>query len=74
MPLGHQPFLQLKVVFDDAVVNHHHPAGLIAVRVSVLLGRTSVGRPPCVADAVIPVERLEANCLLQIAELPFGTP
>ncbi len=45
--------LQIEVVLDDAVVHHDDVAGAVAMRVRVLLGRTAVRRPSCMADAVL---------------------
>ena len=55
-------------------MNDDHLARLVAVRVSVLLGRAPVRRPTRVSDAVISVERVQANAFLKVAELPFRTP
>src|SRR5436190_23978692 len=62
------------MVFDDAVVNHDDLPGLVAMRMRVFLGRTSVGRPTCVADAVRTIERFQANAFFKISQLSFGTP
>ena len=56
-----QLVLQLEVVLDDAVVDDDDAAGAVAVRMRVLLGRPSVGRPARVADAVEPVDRLRCG-------------
>ena len=53
-----QTLFQRQVIFDDTVVNDNDSSRLVAVRMSVLLGRTAVRRPACVADAVIPFERI----------------
>ena len=48
---GEQAFFELLMVFDDAVVDERDFAGLIEVRMRVLVGRQAVGRPAGVADA-----------------------
>ena len=48
---------EVEIVFDDAVVDHDDLAGAIAVRMGVFLGRTSVRRPPGVADPVVTGDR-----------------
>src|ERR1700728_4717215 len=67
-----QLFLQAEIVFDDPVMHDHDLAGAIAVRMSVFFGRTPVGSPASVANAVGAVERLEANDFFQIAQFAFG--
>src|SRR5688572_20700273 len=48
-------------------------ARLVAVRVGVFLGGTPVRRPARVPYAVIAVERVETDRLLEISELTLGT-
>ena len=43
--------LQFEVVLDDAVVDDGNFAGVIHVRVGVVVDRFTVGRPASVADA-----------------------
>ena len=63
-------FLQLQIVLDDPVVNDDDLAGAVAVRMRVLLGRTAVRRPARVPHTVEPIDRLHANGLFQVRELP----
>ena len=72
VPFFDEPLLEREVVLDNAVVHHHDLAGAIAVRVGVFLGGTPVRGPAGVADAVGAVQRLEADGLLQVAQLAFG--
>ncbi len=67
-----QLVLQRKIVLDDAVVHHHDVAGAIAVRVRVLFGGTAVRGPAGMADAVRPIERVDADGLFEIAQLARG--
>ena len=66
--------LQIEVVLDDAVVDDDDLAGAVAVRVRVLLGRPSVRRPARVADAVVAVERVQRDGLLEVRELAGAAP
>ena len=67
-----QLFLQGKIVFDDAVVHHHHGAVAVAVGMGVLFAGPAVGGPAGVPDAVEPVHRLQAQRLLQVVELALA--
>ena len=60
--------LELQVVLDDAVVDHHDVAGAIAMRMRVLFGGPAVRRPARVADAVGPVHRIHADRVFQVAQ------
>ena len=51
MTLGDELVLQLEVVFDYPILNHHHPAAGVAVGVCVLLGDVAVRRPAGMPDA-----------------------
>ena len=51
MTLGDEVVFQLEVVFDDAVLDDHHPAAGVAVGVCVLLGDVAVRRPAGMPDA-----------------------
>ncbi len=52
-PLRLQFLAQAAEVFDDAVLHHRQPAGVIQMRVGVALLRLAVGGPACVADAAL---------------------
>lgn len=61
-------FTQGFVVFDDAVVHHcHFVAG--EMRVSIGLGRCTVGSPAGVGDAQLARQRLGGNSGFQFADL-----
>src|SRR4051812_31357479 len=64
--------LQLKIVFDDAVVNDNDFSRTVAVRMSVLFRWAPVRSPTCVADAIGSVEGLKPDSLSKIAKLAFG--
>jgi hypothetical protein len=49
-------------------------SGLVAVRMGIFLGRTSVRRPSGVPDTVISVKRAEPDAFFQIPQLALGTP
>ena len=77
--LGHEavalrgePGLELEVVLDDAVVDDDDPARAVLVRVGVLLGRATVGRPARVAEAPLPGERVGGEARREVLELPRG--
>ena len=63
---------QFKIIFDDAVVNHHDAAGAIAVRVRVLFGGAAVSGPARVAESVDSIEWIQADGFLEIAQLARG--
>jgi hypothetical protein len=65
VPLGLQLLLELEVVLENAVVDDDERAAAVGVRVSVLLGRTSVGRQARVADSDRAAERLLTQKALQ---------
>ena len=68
VPLALQLVLELEVVLDDAVVDDDDAAGAVAVRVGVLLGRPAVRRPARVADAVVAVERVGLDRVLEACD------
>jgi hypothetical protein len=72
--LGGQLALQIEVVLDDAVVDDDDAARAVAVGVGVLLGRPAVRRPARVADAVLAVERVGGEDLLEPRELARRPP
>src|SRR5262245_43185657 len=63
--------LQGKVVLNDAVVHDDDPSGAIAVRVSVLLRRTTMCGPPGMPYAIRALERLLPDSLFQVPQLAF---
>jgi hypothetical protein len=64
--------LQADIVFHDAVVDDNDLAGAIAMRMGVLFRGTAVRGPAGMADAVGPVERLQADRFFQIAQFALG--
>ena len=74
VPLCLQLAFELEIVLDDAVVDDHHAAGAVAVRVRVLLGGAAVRGPSRVADAVEAVNRLRLDRRLQVGQFPGRAP
>ena len=62
-----QLFFERQEVFDDAVVDDDDVAGAIAVRMGVLFGGTAVRGPAGMADAVVAVDRIEAQNVFEVA-------
>ena len=65
-------FLDLAVVFDDAVVDSHDAAVIAAMGMSVGLRRVAVRRPARVADAAAAADRERLQLLLEVLELALG--
>jgi hypothetical protein len=61
-------FFEFEIVFDDAVVHHDNVARAIAVRVSILLGGTSVSGPAGVTNAVSAFDGRLGDGFFQIAK------
>ena len=77
MALSLQLLLQIEIIFDDAVVHDHDPAGAVAVRMRILLGGTPVCRPARVADAVVAGvagDRIEADDPFEVRQLAGAAP
>ncbi len=55
-------------------MHHDDAASAIAVRMRILFAGAAVRGPTGVADAVGPIQRLEADHLFQIAQLALGAP
>ena len=70
--LFQQLMLERQVVLDDAVVNHHDLALAIAVGMGILLGGPPVRGPAGVANAEAAVHGVQADGILEVAELAFG--
>ena len=66
--------LQIEVVLDDPVVDDDDAPGAVAMRMRVLLGRPAVRRPARVADAVVPVERVDREDLFEARQLAGAAP
>ena len=69
-----QLMFQSQVIFDNAVMHHHDVAVTIAMRVRVLFGRTAMGRPARMADAVFAVDRAQPQRVFQVAQLALRPP
>ena len=70
---GLEPGLDRQIVLEDAVVHDDDGARAVGVRVSVLLRRPAVRRPPRVPDPERAVERALPEHRLQVAQ-PAGAP
>ena len=70
--LGLQAMLELEVVLDDAVMDHHHVAMAIAMRMGVLFGGPAVGSPARMADAERAIHRAKPDGIFQVAQFAFG--
>ena len=68
MALALELFFQRQKIFDDAVVDDDDVAGAVAVRMGVLFRRTSVRGPAGMADAVVAIDRIEAQNVFEIAK------
>jgi hypothetical protein len=69
---GFEVVLELKIVFDDAVVDNDDVAVGVAVGVGVFLSGTAVSRPAGMADAVGAVDGREVNGFFEIVKLAGG--
>ena len=67
-----QPFFQLQIVFDDAVVHNDNAAGAITMRMSIFLGRPAVSRPARVPDAICAIEWGQSYSFFEISQFAFG--
>ena len=59
---------QLKIVFNDAVVDDDDFAGAIAMGMRVFFGWAAVRGPACVADSVNAIQRSDADGLFEISQ------
>ena|SRR5438067_7025799 len=64
--------LELKIVLNDAIVDHHDSSSAVAMRMSIFFRGTTVGCPARVPDAVGPVERTLPDSLFQVSQFAFG--
>ncbi len=69
-----QPLLERVVIFNDAVVDDGDFAGLVQVRMGILIGRRAVGGPARVADAEVARDRfgLQTRRAKPSSILPFS--
>ena len=74
VPFTLELMLQLEIVLDDPVVDDNDAPRAVAMRVGVLFGRPSVRRPAGVADAVVAIERVAGDGLLEPRELAGAAP
>jgi hypothetical protein len=72
MTLFLKQLFEREIVLDDTVVNHHDLSGAIAMRMGVLLGRTAVGGPARVADAVGALHGVHTNGILEVPQFAGG--
>jgi len=68
VPFFDQALLDVQIIFDDPVVNHHKIAMTIGVRMSVGVGRTAMGCPTGMADAQMSLWNMPFNFLFQAVE------
>src|SRR5436190_14481448 len=68
---GLEALLDREEVLDDPVVDDHHLAGAVAMRMGVVLVRLAVRGPAGVAHAERALERLVAELGLEVRELAF---
>src|SRR5579864_3778527 len=66
-----QLLFEREVILDNAIVDHHDPAGAVAMRMGILFTGTAVRGPASVADPVGAIERLGTDDLFQITQLAF---
>ena len=64
---------ELKIILNDAVVDHDDGPVTVSVRVRVFFGGRAVGRPARVPDAVGAVERVQADDFFEVPQLAFGS-
>src|SRR6266852_1130143 len=67
-----QFFLELEIVFDNAVVHHDNLPSAVTVWVSILLRGAPVGGPARVADAVGAFDGRLGNGFFEVAKLSRG--
>src|ERR1041385_6632457 len=67
-----EPFFELQIVLDNAVVNDDDASRAVAMWMRVLFSGTAVCGPARVANAVRAVERTQANDLFEVAQFSFG--
>ena len=72
--LALQRRLEIEVVLDDAVVDDDDAARAVAVRMRVLFGGPAVRGPSCVAQAVLAVDRVGGEDLLEPRQLARASP
>ena len=74
VPFTDQLLFKRQVVLNNSVVHDYDLAGAIAMGVRIFFRRTAMSCPTRVPDTVSPVERLQADYFLQIAQLAFRSP
>ena len=69
VPFFLQLVLQVEVVLDDPVVDDNDAPGTVTMGMGVFLGGPTVRRPARMADAVIALERLRGDDVLEVRQL-----
>ena len=69
-----QPFFQLNVVLNDAVMHHHNLSSAITVWMGILFCRMSMRGPAGMSDSISPVQRVFPDHLFKVAELARRAP
>jgi len=72
IPLGQQFVFQVTEILDNAVVNQRYPIGKMRMRINFI--GNAVGRPACMADAYMPIQRIGLQPALQIDQLALSPP
>jgi hypothetical protein len=60
---------QLKVIFNDAVVDDDNIARAVAMRMRILFSRPPMSSPPGMADSVVAVDRVDAQHIFEVTQL-----
>ena len=68
VPLFHQAFLDMQVVFHDAVVHYHEIAVAVGVRMGVGVGRAAMSRPAGMANAQVSLRNHSFDFLFQAVQ------
>jgi hypothetical protein len=67
--LGYELMFEREIILDNAVMDNDDLPGAIAVRMGVLLGGTTVGRPARVTESIVAVDWMFGEGLFQSSEL-----
>ncbi len=66
-------FLQLLIVFDNAVVHRYHSTAHSHMRMRIVLGGLTMGCPACMADTAASLDSISPLCLLRkVLQPPHG--
>ena len=64
-----QPFFQLDIILNNAVMHHHNLSRAIPVWMGILLGRMSMRGPAGMPDSIRSIQRVFPNHFFKVAEL-----